>query len=298
VIHAHDLLSPSTIALASSAFLGAPVVAKVLRAGPDGDIRRLSGKPLGAWRLRAVANRFAAFICLSREVEDELAQHGIARDRLRRIPNGVDTAHFRPPTPDHRGQLRIALDLPRAEPLVLYCGRFTKAKRLEVLLEAVRPLPGHLVLAGGGPTESKLRRLVAETGMEGRVHFRGTLDDPGPLYQAADVYASASRSEGMSNSVLEAMASGLPVAASPASGMSELVMPQTGRLASDGSAEALRRALVELLGQSSGRVTLGERARQLVVRDYSLDATAERLMALYREVSANGLRGGSPGRPR
>src|SRR3954454_14902052 len=97
----------------------------------------------------------------------------------------------------------------------------------------------------------------------------------------------------MSGSVLEAMATGLPVAAPSASGMAQLVRPDSGQIARDPSSAALGQALRTLLddaaprGAPGGRAALGGRARQIVVEDYSLESTADQLTALYHRLTGS-----------
>jgi glycosyltransferase involved in cell wall biosynthesis len=285
VVHVHDLLSPSTVALLSRPAVRAPIVAKVLSTGPGGDVDRLLTKPLGAARLRRMAKLFAAFICLSSDVEDELAAHGVPRERLRRIPNGVDTEHFHGSAgPDERSALRAEHGLPDDGPLALYCGRFDPVKRLDLLIGALESTSYRLALVGEGSEEQQLRQLVSDRNLDGRVTFLAKVDDPAPLYRAADVYVSASSTEGMSNSVLEAMASGLPIVAAQASGMDELVGSDAGLLVDDPAPKALGAALATLGDDPSRRATLGAGAHRRAHEDYSLAVTADRLLDLYREV--------------
>ena len=284
VIHAHDLLSPTSIALAAGRTIGAPVVVKVLSTGAGGDVDRLLAKPFGERRLHAVLREAAAFVCLTADVEGELLAHGVAPERLRRIPNGVDLARFRPATTDERAAERQRLGLPQDGPVTLYCGRFRDVKRLDVLLDAFARASGHLVLAGDGPEAPKLLAAGRTGPVQGRVSVLDTVADPAPLYRAADVYASASLTEGMSGSVLEAMASGLAVAASPASGMEELLGAGAGAVAADASAPALGRVLEDLTAAPTKRASAGERGRRRVQESYSLEATAGALSDLYATV--------------
>lgn len=286
VVHVHDLLSPSTIALLSSPVVRAPVIAKVLSTGPGGDLDRLLQKPLGELRLRAMARSFAAFVCLSDEVAAELSAHGVEDERLRRIPNGVDADRFRPATAAERTAERARLGLGGEGVLALYAGRFGPVKRLHLLVEAVALTPGvRLVMVGEGSEEQRLRRLVEERGLADRVTLLGLTEDTAPLYRAADLYVSVSSTEGMSNSVLEAMASGLPVVTAAASGMGELVTAATGVLVEDPEdVPAFASALSEVCGDPELRARLGMAAREKVRADYSLESVALRLRELYEEV--------------
>lgn len=284
VIHAHDLLSPSMIALAAGAASRAPVVAKILSTGAGGDVDRLLTKPFGALRLRALVDRIAAFICLSEAVEDELLEYGAAPERLHRIPNGVDQERLRPVSSEERRAARQRLGLAVEEPLTVYCGRLHAVKRLDLLLEAFGTVPGRLVIAGDGPELPSIAAAAEHPSLRGRVTFMDTLPDPAPLYRAADVYASASLTEGMSNSVLEAMASGLAIAAAPASAMHELLRDGAGLVAESSSAPALAECLRRLVADPALRQAVGGVARRRVVARYSLDATARALMELYATV--------------
>ncbi len=286
VVHVHDLLSPSTIALLSHPAVRSPVVAKVLSTGPGGDLNRLLTKPFGRGRMRAMARTFSAFVCLSDEVAEELGKHGVGADRLRRIPNGVDSDRFRPASPGEREAERKRLGLDPEGVLALYTGRFAPVKRLDLLIDAVARVPDlRLVMVGEGSEEQELRGTIEARNLGGRVKLLPLVDDPAPLYRAADLYVCASSTEGMSNSVLEAMASGLPVVAAKASGMAELVTPQTGVLV-DGASDpaAFAAGLTGVSGDPALRSRLGSEARSLVGTNYSLESVAIALRGLYDEV--------------
>lgn len=294
VIHVHELLSPASVGMVASLPGAVPVVAKVLCAGRRGDISRLLGKPAGRRRVRTFARRFAAFISLSDESDAELIAVGVPPERIWRIPNGVDTSRYRPAAAPERQRLRRALGIRGAEPVAVYCGRFTDSKRLPLLLEAFAGVPGRLLLFGGGEEEGSLRSIAQAPQLRGRVRLCGRVADPAAVYRAADLYATASDSEGMSGSVLEAMASGIPVAASPASAMRELVGPATGAVAADLSVAALRDALRQLLTDPERRRRCGAAARELVRSEYSIEATADGLVQLYETVRGNGRAGSAP----
>jgi len=287
VVHVHDLLSPSTAALLATALRPAPVVAKVLSTGPGGDVDRLLHKPAGAIRMRLLARRFAGFVALSADVERELAGHGVPARRIWRIPNGVDTERFRPARDAaERAALRAASGLPDdGLPLWLYCGRFAAVKRLELLVEAMTRAPGRLLLVGEGDEQPRLRELVERRGLAGRVLLRPVVDDPAPLYRVADAYLSASSTEGMSGSVLEAMASALPVVAAPASGMAELLGDGAGIVLERADPAALAAQLSSLAGDAERARALGAAARERAGRDFSLASTAAQLAALYRTLA-------------
>ena len=291
VIHAHDLLSPTSAALAAGAIVRAPVVTKLLSAGQNADVNRLLTKPFGRRRLALAGARVRAFVCLSEQVEEELRSHAIPDERMVRIPNGVDLEHFRPASDGERRAERERLGVGGSEPLVVYCGRFAEIKRVDVLLRAAAGAPVRVLLVGEGPEEDALRELAGDPALAGRVTIMSTVRDTAPVLRAADLYASASVTEGMSGAVLEAMASGLPVVASQASGMDELLGATTA-MAADDSAEALRDVLVRGATDAGWRAAEGARLRRRAEAEFGLDVTADRLVALYRQVRGQPLPGG------
>jgi glycosyltransferase involved in cell wall biosynthesis len=286
VVHVHDLLSPGLIGLAVTSATGVPVVAKPLSAGPEGDVARLLSKPLGRARLRAMGQRFAAFVCVSEAIEQELAEHGVAWPRRVRIPNGVDTDRFRPAAPGEAEAVRARIGVPVGVPLLLSCGRLTQPKRLDVLVGALRGTAAHLLVVGEGPAAGSSQRAAVAAGVAGRFHLLPAVDDPAPLYRAADVYVSASEQDGLSNAALEAMASGLPLVVAHAGGMPELVRGDAGQLVADRTADAFACAIERLLSDAGSRSDAGQRARRRVLHDFSLTATVSLLWDLYNEVGA------------
>lgn len=286
VIHVHDILSPGTIGLVARLPRRTPVVAKILSTGHGGDLDRLGRKPLSARRLAWMRRHFAAFICLSADVEAELQAAGVPAERMRRIPNAVDGDVFRPAGAEARAAARERLGVGPGEPLAVYCGRLYESKRLDVLLRAAAAAQVRVLIAGEGPAEPQLRALAAELGLGERVRMLPARPDVRDLYRAADLYVSTSEAEGMSGSVMEAMASGLAVVAAPASGMEELLGDGAGvRLGTRDPAE-LAAALERLAADAEERARLGAAARERVLADLTLDAVADRLTALYAEVRA------------
>lgn len=291
VIHVHGLLSPATIGLIGGAVLRVPVVAKVLSSGPCGSLRRLLNKPFSEARLRAIGRRVDAVITVAEESERELLEQGVPAHLLVRIPNGVDATAFRPPGPGEKERLRAVLDIPDG-PLALYCGRLERPKRVPELIEAFAAAgAGHLLVVGDGSEHERARALAASPALQGRVIVRPAVEHTAPLYRAADLYLSASVREGMSGSVLEAMASGLCVGAAPAGGMVELLADGAGMLLPADGTAGLATGIRELVLHADHRARLGAAARARVESQYSLDRTADRLVALYRRLMTDGAAG-------
>lgn len=301
VVHAYSLFSPTTIAVLARRLLGVPVIVKVLRGGRGGDVARLLRKPLATGRIAALRAGVDRFVSISREIGDELASLGIDPARCVAIPNGVDVSRFRPPEAGERAGLRARLALP-AGPVLIYVGRLVAEKRVDRLIAAFRAVrdarpDATLLIAGAGPCESALR---AQAGVG--VRFLGDVDDVAPWLRAADLFVLPSEAEGLSNALLEAMATGLPVVATRVGGAADVVEDgRSGRLVAVDDEPALVAALLDLVGSDAAatRAALGGAARDTMTREHALDAVAGRLTDLYREVERGGQLGprvAAPGR--
>lgn len=279
VLHAHELLSPATTALAAKRLFDIPVAAKVLRGGQLGDIAKLKSRPLGRQRLAALRDQIDAFIVISREIEAELAEIGVPPDKRYFIPNGVDIDRFCPAA--DKAARRAALGL-TGEPLVIFTGRLSPEKCLDQLLSvwpavrAAHPQAG-LVLVGEGEQAGALQRLASAG-----VQFAGGVANVALYLQAADVFVLPSATEGLSNALLEALAVGLPVVATTVGGNSDVVETgRSGRLVPPNNPPALQAALVAALAQPAP----GQAGRELIVREYALDRVADHLLALYERLT-------------
>lgn len=200
-------------------------------------------------------------------------------ERMRVVPNGVRLEGF-PELPP-----RVASG-PRRAAVV---GRLEPRKGIDVVLRAVARVPDlHLDVCGDGPDAPMLRELARRLGIAGRTRFLGHTSEVHAALRDIDVVLSGARKEGLGLALLEAMATGRLVVATPVGGVPEFVVDgATGFLSTDGSPEALARAAVRALGLSvTDRDAILGRARALVVEKYSLGAMRAAYAAIYREALA------------
>jgi glycosyltransferase involved in cell wall biosynthesis len=181
---------------------------------------------------------------------------GIATDiwrldpcRVRYVPNGIDPARFAGPR------------TPGTEPMIGTVAALRPEKNLSRLLHAFRlvidAMPARLVIAGDGPERPALERLAGELRLDGRVRFTGHLDDPAALYRGLDVFALSSDTEQMPLSVIEAMAAGLPVAATDVGDVAAMVAAENRSYVVPLEAAALARTMMALAGDTALRANLG-----------------------------------------
>jgi glycosyltransferase involved in cell wall biosynthesis len=298
VVHAHQLLSATTASLLAGALVRRPLVLNPHACGEIGDVAVLSRTAIGRARLRAAVLAADAFVAVSRPIHDELVGAGVAPRRVWSIHNGVDTARFRPASPDERAALRRALALPGG-PLVVYAGRLAPEKGVDLLVDAWPELlarfpSAHLCIVGAGAEEAALRERAARHGVARTVLFTGGLTDPAPHLRAADAAVLPSRSEGMPVALLEAMACALPCVATAVGGSREVIASgRTGWLVEPERPDLLAAALAEALGAEDARAR-GDAARTHVLAHYTLDVVADRFLTLYRALTAR--RGGATAR--
>jgi len=218
------------------------------------------------------------------------------------IPNGVDTTQFQPPLGGPGSVPAAPLaggpgSAPATSPptlRLLFVGRLSPEKSLPVVLAALATLPKSVswsfTIAGDGPQRPHLETEAARLGLTPRVHFTGWVarDRLLPLYQAADLFVFASTDEGMPNTVLEAMACGLPVIATRIAGCEDLVEDgTTGLLVPPGNAAAIAQAITLLAADPARRTAMAAAARSRAVTRFSWSAAAESYLALIPHSTAS-----------
>lgn len=229
--------------------------------------------------LRPLWRRADAWQAVSTRIAATLVDLGMANERVRAIPNAVDVARYAVPS------RRRAAGAPR---IVAFVGRLAPEKGLPSLLHAWAQVFGgrsdrRLWLVGTGTEGVALQRRVVELDCTDSVRFLGHRDDVADLLAEVDAGVLPSLMEGLSNTLLEFMASGLPVLASRVSGSEDLVQPgQTGWLHEPGDVDGLAAALraFDALGDAE-LARMGRNARAAVERHAASDRVIDRLLAVY-----------------
>lgn len=241
---------------------------------------------------RAVYPMADAVFTVTQELRDYHAgQVQIAPEKIRVIQNGVDTDRFAP-NPAVRQGARRKLGLDPGTVVIGNVGRMVLIKDHTTLLKAAavvisRGVDIRVLLAGSGPELEKHRNTVAESPeLAGRVFFLGATENVSEVLNAMDLFVLPSLLEGMSNTILEAMASGLPVVATRVGGNPDLVADaETGWLFSPGDVSELAKRIEQLARGNELRCRFGDAARKRAKQQFSLGAMIERYRGLYLELA-------------
>ena len=236
-------------------------------------------------------------ITVSTESEGEQLRrlYGLAASHLKVIPCGVDLSLFTPASAASRQAARQALALDGGQPILLSVGRLDPIKELDLLLESVALLrtPARLILIGGNPDGDpeveRLRQRAADLGLGERVRFPGAVPQQQlpDYYHAADAVVVSSRYESFGLVAVEALASGTPVVASAAGGLTSIVREgENGLLVRWRDPRAFAERLDELLSDETQRARLAANARPSVER-FGWRQIGDDVRALYQELTSD-----------
>ena len=237
-------------------------------------------------RLAPLVTRFVAVSGnLARELEDSW---GVGRERIASIPNGVDLSAFDEGV--DRAGLRRELGLEPDDEVVIHVGGMRPVKDHATLIRAfarahaARPR-ARLLIVGGDPASGRGSELVAlarELGVGDAVRFAGVRRDVPRLLLASDVYVNSSLYEGMSNTILEAMAARRPVVATAVGGTVDLVLEgETGFLVPARGDEAMGDRIAGLLADPSLRRSVGDAGRAYVEAHHGMQRMVDTYAELY-----------------
>ena len=224
------------------------------------------------------ADKAAGLLAVSESLKANMVALGMEKAKIRVHYTGLDQNRF---APADRAAAKARLGL--AGPLILCVGALIPRKGQSLLLEALRGLPEvTLMLAGSGPREATLRAQATSLGIEDRVQFFGSVphDDLPSLYQAADIMALLSSSEGLANAWVEALACGTPIIACDVGGIRELMKNDAGGRIVAPTPEAILDAARDILANPPAQADVVQN-----VRAFSWEENARVLSEYFRSVT-------------
>jgi len=281
IVHSHNWAT-TLYTVVAARLTGVPVVIH----GEHGyDDQKAIQRRLGAKRI--LARQMTRLTTVSSDLERILIERWrVPPERITCIPNGIDLERF----PDHGDveDLRREFGLTRENRVVMSLGRFVPVKSYPTLIRSFARIHARwpetrLLLAGAGDP-AELERLAESLGVRSALLLPGPRGDVPALLRLCDVYVNCSTFEGMSNTILEAMAAARPVVATAVGGNPELVREgDTGFLTPPGDEAALAGRIERLLEDDALRAEMGAAARKVIARDHAISRTVDAYNNMYLE---------------
>ncbi|HTL52475.1 MAG TPA: glycosyltransferase [Planctomycetota bacterium] len=279
ILHCHDSGSVFTAALARTG-MGRKRPRLVIS-------RRVDFAINSAFKYNHLCDRVLA---IGRAVTEVLEQGGVASEQIRIVPSGIDPHRFDKSLPHAEARLKLT-PAPLATDLVALCvAALTDHKDHATLIAAWRKAVDRdprlrLYLAGTGELEPALRKQVTDLNLGSHVHFLGWRDDIPDLLAAADLFTLTSHLEGLGTTLMDAQYCGLPIVATLAGGIPEVVEHGvTGLLAAPRDSAAVAAAILALAADPERRATMGKAGRLRAQQLFVCDRMVEQTLAVYQEL--------------
>ncbi|WP_347258387.1 glycosyltransferase [Methylocaldum sp.] len=232
---------------------------------------------------------FETIVTISEGIREVLIEAGVPAERVVCVPSAVDTERYRPEC--DKAWFRSEFGLAEGETAIGMIAQLIGRKGHEVLFDALpvvlaRHPQTRVLLFGQGPVEAELRTSARARGLDDTVIFAGYRTDMARVIPCLDLVVHPAWMEGLGVSLLEAAASGVPIVATRAGGIPEIVKDGiNGRLIEPGDSASLASAIVELLDDPTRRRELGQAGRRLVLERFSVEAMVEGNYRIYRQVT-------------
>jgi sugar transferase (PEP-CTERM/EpsH1 system associated) len=242
------------------------------------------------WIQKAVIRSYHRVMTLNRQMRTDLATaSGLSEDRICVIANGVDVTRFRPR--EDRRAIRARFGLPSHRFIIGSVARLDAVKNHEVILQALCRLRQHhsmpfFLLVGEGPHRAMLAQAIERLQLAADVCLFGYSDSIAELLNCMDLYIQSSFYEGFSNTLIEAMASGLPVLATDVGGTADILFAgQEGFFFHPTDVDTLASLILRLQQDSQLRRVLAERARRRVVEHFAVHEMVRLYEAMYQRLA-------------
>lgn len=289
VLHAHLAFGPALAAVIAARLLQKSSMVKLGNSGAFGDIETSKRTVRGRFRLAMVRKWADVVIALDDQMETEAVSAGFDAKQIRRMVNGIDASSFLSSSEVRDTRESFGLS---GKTVVLYIGRLSAQKSLPTLIHAIERASRscstlHLMLVGDGPERENLEALASDLNVSNRITFAGLQSDVRAYLSAADIFALPSLSEGISNALLEAMASGLACVASSVGGTAEVLdHGKCGVLLTGNDLDRWTEALLDLAMNEKKRQQLGCAARTRITEVYDFAVVGKKYISLYEELIA------------
>ncbi len=291
LIHVHQVLYPAFVSVFfGRELLHKPVLVKSGSSGMTSDIRELRRYPSGDFQLKYLVKKMDYLVATNKISGREFIEIGYPESRIVYIPNGVEISS------EGKGAYAPVRT-------VLTSARLSREKGMDILIKAWAQVMQHekslkLLILGDGPLASELRNLSKSLNLTDSIDFRGMVQDVSSYLREADLFVLPSRTEGVSNALLEAMSQGIPCIATDVGGnpealgkgeskevsVGQYILAKNGVLVHPGDVQGLSNAIRYLIREGGVREEVGRRSRQYIRENYSIDLIANRYIELYQHM--------------
>jgi glycosyltransferase involved in cell wall biosynthesis len=290
IIHVHQFLYPAFVSvIIGKRALKKPVIVKSASSGLTSDIEQLRQLPLGHLQVKVLLRELNYLVAVSQATARDFIKVGYSESQISYIPNGVEIP----------ASSKTACN---KDVRVITIARLSLEKGVDVLLKAWAEVVREerslkLLIVGYGSLDSSLKSLSRSLGISESIDFVGLAKNISNYLEASDVFVLSSRSEGMSNALLEAMSYGIPCIATNVGGNCELlggekkeiplggyIIAKNGLLVNPDDVKGLSEAIFYFIRNERVREELGKRARRFIQENYSIDLIADQYIALYQRM--------------
>jgi glycosyltransferase involved in cell wall biosynthesis len=290
IIHIHQALHPAFVSiLVGKVFLGKPAIVKTASSGMTSDIKQLKQVPLGNLQLKYLLENMECLVAVSELGGKEFEKIGFPQSQIVHIPNGVLLPRD--------GKVDYA-----QVKQVITTARLSKEKGIDILLKAwvnvLREEKGaKLIIVGDGPLSEELKRLSQSLQISEFVEFTGMAQNVDKYLRDADLFVLPSRTEGLSNALLEAMSFGIPCIATNVGGNGELlgirdhhissgeyIIARNGLLTNPDDVQGLSEAILYCIRDEKEREEIGRNSRNFIQGKYSIDLIVDKYIELYHRM--------------
>jgi glycosyltransferase involved in cell wall biosynthesis len=244
-------------------------------------------------KLSGIKYRYLAdyYIAISHKIKNVMINDGIPDRRIFVVHSGIDPHRFGRVTGDH---LRAEFDIKDRQKVVINVAHLAEHKGQKYLVRAIphvlNKLPGtRFFIIGQGELLDALKETASELGIKKELFFTGFREDVAGFYRIADLYVMSSIQEGLGTAVLDALALAIPVVATRAGGLPEIIHDGlTGRLVAPADPEALAQGIVDMLTRTEAAKAMAAEGRDMVQNRFSIEAMVGNNIEVYKRLLADG----------
>jgi len=299
IVHLHGFSLKSVLIVILSKIFHKKIIIKMTSLGHDEPVAMMQR----GYLLNYFFSRADVYVGMTPRIQELYYQSKLPSNRLKQVPNGVDTDRFSPVTDQEKVKLRNQLGLPENIKLILFVGHFSREKCPDLLLTAWKrhvaetsPDSGIVFVGSTNPDHYEVDaelvsdiQQLAKPYINKNIFFIERAHEIEKYYKTADMFILPSLREGLPNSLLEAMACGLPVIVSKLNGISDWIVKDgiNGCIVPSSNMEKLGKAIIRILVNKTDAYKFGLNGRIKVVENFSIDEVTKRYEKVYSQVIQN-----------